>query len=54
MEWVGRPRTTGFRSFNWRLDMISFRRNMCKMAGKAYVEDKLVTAAEFTAMVVDR
>jgi UDP-3-O-[3-hydroxymyristoyl] N-acetylglucosamine deacetylase/3-hydroxyacyl-[acyl-carrier-protein] dehydratase len=36
------------------LEMISFRRNTCKMTGSAYVSDKVVTSAEFMAMVVDR
>lgn len=36
------------------LEMISFRRNTCKMSGAAYVDDKVVTSAEFMAMVVDR
>jgi UDP-3-O-[3-hydroxymyristoyl] N-acetylglucosamine deacetylase/3-hydroxyacyl-[acyl-carrier-protein] dehydratase len=38
----------------FELDMISFRRNTCKMTGNAYVGDILVANAEFMAMVVDR
>lgn len=38
----------------FELEMISFRRNTCKMTGNAYVGDSLVANAEFMAMVVDR
>ncbi len=38
----------------FELEMQAFRRNTCKMTGKAYVEDKLVASADFMAMVVDR
>ncbi|MFH2049443.1 MAG: bifunctional UDP-3-O-[3-hydroxymyristoyl] N-acetylglucosamine deacetylase/3-hydroxyacyl-ACP dehydratase [bacterium] len=38
----------------FELTMGSFRRNICKMAGKAYVEDGLVAEADFMAMVIER
>jgi UDP-3-O-[3-hydroxymyristoyl] N-acetylglucosamine deacetylase/3-hydroxyacyl-[acyl-carrier-protein] dehydratase len=38
----------------FELEMISFRRNTCKMTGNAFVGDTLVANAEFMAMVVDR
>lgn len=38
----------------FELEMISFRRNTCKMKGSAYVDDTLVANAEFMAMVMDR
>ena len=38
----------------FELTMNSFRRNICKMSGKAIVDDKVVASAEFMAMVVDR
>ena len=36
------------------IEMISFKRSMIKMAGKAYVESKLVAEGVFTAVVVDK
>jgi len=36
------------------LEMIQFRRNVCRMRGKAFVEDTLVAEAELMATVVDR
>jgi len=36
------------------LNMIFFRRGICKMAGKALVGDALVAEAELTAKVLDR
>ena len=36
------------------LQMQTFRRNTCKMTGKAYVGDKVVANADFMAMVMDR
>ncbi|MFQ5608351.1 MAG: 3-hydroxyacyl-ACP dehydratase FabZ, partial [Candidatus Zixiibacteriota bacterium] len=36
------------------LDLISFRRNMVKMSGQAFVGDTVVTSADFMALVVDR
>ncbi len=36
------------------LDMHSFRHSICKMSGKAYVDDNLVASADFKAMVMDR
>ncbi len=36
------------------IDMHSFRHSICKMSGKAFVDDRLVTSAEFKAMVMDR
>jgi len=38
----------------FELQMISFRRMTCKMAGEAYVDGELVASAEFLAMVRDR
>lgn len=38
----------------FELTMKSFRRNTCKMTGKAYVGDKLVANADFMAMIRDR
>ncbi len=38
----------------FELEMISFRRSTCKMAGKAFVEGKLVTEATLLAAVVER
>ena len=38
----------------FELDMLKFRRSYCKMAGKAFVGDDLVTEAELMAAVVDR
>ncbi|MCS7297352.1 MAG: bifunctional UDP-3-O-[3-hydroxymyristoyl] N-acetylglucosamine deacetylase/3-hydroxyacyl-ACP dehydratase [Bacteroidia bacterium] len=36
----------------FKLDMLQLRRGICKMAGKAYVDDKLVCEAELTASLV--
>lgn len=38
----------------FELEMLSFRRNTCRMQGKAYVDDNLVTEATLLAVVVDR
>jgi len=38
----------------FELEFVTFRRNTCKMEGKAYVDGKLVTEASLTAVVVDR
>ncbi|MCS6789358.1 MAG: bifunctional UDP-3-O-[3-hydroxymyristoyl] N-acetylglucosamine deacetylase/3-hydroxyacyl-ACP dehydratase [Bacteroidia bacterium] len=38
----------------FRLDMLQLKRGICKMAGKAYVEDKLVCEAELTASLVPK
>ncbi len=38
----------------FELEMLSLKRTTCKMAGKAYVDNKLVASAEFMAMVVDK
>ncbi len=38
----------------FELEMTAFRRNTCKMSGKAYIDDGLVASADFMAMVVDR
>ncbi|MCS7162105.1 MAG: bifunctional UDP-3-O-[3-hydroxymyristoyl] N-acetylglucosamine deacetylase/3-hydroxyacyl-ACP dehydratase [Bacteroidia bacterium] len=38
----------------FRLDMLQLRRGICKMAGKAFVEDKLVCEAELTASLVPK
>lgn len=36
------------------LDLVSFRRNTCKMSGSAFVGETLVASADFLAVVVDR
>jgi UDP-3-O-[3-hydroxymyristoyl] N-acetylglucosamine deacetylase/3-hydroxyacyl-[acyl-carrier-protein] dehydratase len=46
-----RPVTPGDQLI-FRLDLLQIRRGICKMAGKAYVEDKLVCEAELTASLV--
>jgi 3-hydroxymyristoyl/3-hydroxydecanoyl-(acyl carrier protein) dehydratase len=38
----------------FELDMLSFRRNTCRMYGKSYVDDTLVAEATFMAAVIDR
>lgn len=38
----------------FELEMVKYRRSICKMAGKAYVTDDLVCEAELMAAVVDR
>ena len=38
----------------FELDMIRYRRSICKMAGKAFVDDELVCEAELSAAVIDR
>ena len=38
----------------FELEMLSFRRNVCRMQGKTYVDDTLVTEATFMATVIDR
>ncbi|MBD3257055.1 bifunctional UDP-3-O-[3-hydroxymyristoyl] N-acetylglucosamine deacetylase/3-hydroxyacyl-ACP dehydratase [candidate division GN15 bacterium] len=38
----------------FELEMRAFRRNTCKMSGEAFVDDQVVTSADFMAMVVDR
>ncbi|HVP07657.1 MAG TPA: bifunctional UDP-3-O-[3-hydroxymyristoyl] N-acetylglucosamine deacetylase/3-hydroxyacyl-ACP dehydratase [Candidatus Acidoferrum sp.] len=38
----------------FELEMVTFRRNTCKMTGNAYVGDTLVANADFMAMVMDR
>jgi len=38
----------------FELEMKAFRRSICKMAGKAFVGDKLAAEANFMAMVTDR
>lgn len=38
----------------FELEMHAFRRNACKMSGRAFVEDTEVAGADFMAMVVDR
>lgn len=38
----------------FKLDMLQLRRGICKMAGKAYVDDKLVCEAELTASLVPK
>ncbi|PKK84087.1 MAG: UDP-3-O-[3-hydroxymyristoyl] N-acetylglucosamine deacetylase [candidate division Zixibacteria bacterium HGW-Zixibacteria-1] len=41
-------------TLRFELEMLMFRRNTCKMAGKTYVGDKLVAEAELKAMIVER
>jgi UDP-3-O-[3-hydroxymyristoyl] N-acetylglucosamine deacetylase/3-hydroxyacyl-[acyl-carrier-protein] dehydratase len=38
----------------FKLDLLQIRRGICKMAGKAYVEDKLVCEADLTASLVPK
>jgi len=38
----------------FELEMLSFRRNACRMQGKAYVDDNLVAEATLMAVVIDR
>ena len=38
----------------FEVEMLSFRRNTCRMQGKAFVEDALVTEATLMAVVVDK
>ncbi|MEW6411823.1 MAG: bifunctional UDP-3-O-[3-hydroxymyristoyl] N-acetylglucosamine deacetylase/3-hydroxyacyl-ACP dehydratase [Candidatus Zixiibacteriota bacterium] len=38
----------------FELEMHAFRRNTCKMSGKAFVGEDLVAGADFMAMVMDR
>ena len=35
-------------------EVVLFRRNVCKLRGKAFVEDQLVASAEFTSMLVKK
>jgi 3-hydroxymyristoyl/3-hydroxydecanoyl-(acyl carrier protein) dehydratase len=36
------------------VEMLSFKRSMIKIAGKAFVDGKMVAQGTFMAMVVDR
>ncbi|MBI5867206.1 MAG: bifunctional UDP-3-O-[3-hydroxymyristoyl] N-acetylglucosamine deacetylase/3-hydroxyacyl-ACP dehydratase [candidate division Zixibacteria bacterium] len=38
----------------FEVDMLSFRRGMCKIAGRAFVDDNLVTEATMMAMLMER
>ena len=38
----------------FEVDMITFRRGMCKIAGRAFVEDALVTEATMMAMLMEK
>lgn len=38
----------------FELEMLTFRRNTCKMVGQALVDEQVVASAEFMAMVMDR
>jgi UDP-3-O-[3-hydroxymyristoyl] N-acetylglucosamine deacetylase/3-hydroxyacyl-[acyl-carrier-protein] dehydratase len=38
----------------FRLELLSSKRNICKMRGKAYVDDALVCEAEMTASLVKK
>ena len=38
----------------FELEMLSFRRNTCRMQGKAFVDDNVVTEATLMAAVVDK
>jgi UDP-3-O-[3-hydroxymyristoyl] N-acetylglucosamine deacetylase/3-hydroxyacyl-[acyl-carrier-protein] dehydratase len=48
-----RPVTPGDQ-LRFELEMNAFRRGTCKMAGKVFVQDKLVASAEFMAQIMDR
>lgn len=41
-------------SILFKLDMVAFKRNICKMKGEGYVDGKLVCSAELTAAFVPR
>jgi UDP-3-O-[3-hydroxymyristoyl] N-acetylglucosamine deacetylase/3-hydroxyacyl-[acyl-carrier-protein] dehydratase len=38
----------------FEVDMVTFRRGMCKIAGRAFVEDNLVTEATMMAMLMEK
>lgn len=38
----------------FEVEMLTFRRGMCKIAGKAYVDDQLVTEATMMAMLMEK
>ncbi len=38
----------------FEVDMVTFRRGMCKIAGKAYVDNELVTEATMMAMLMEK
>jgi 3-hydroxymyristoyl/3-hydroxydecanoyl-(acyl carrier protein) dehydratase len=38
----------------FELDMVKYRRSICKMVGKGYVGDAVVVEAELSAAVVER
>jgi 3-hydroxymyristoyl/3-hydroxydecanoyl-(acyl carrier protein) dehydratase len=38
----------------FEVDMLSFRRGMCKIQGQAFVDDGLVTEATMMAMLMER
>jgi 3-hydroxymyristoyl/3-hydroxydecanoyl-(acyl carrier protein) dehydratase len=38
----------------FEVEFVTFRRNTCKIAGKAYVDGKLVTEATMMATVMDK
>ncbi|MFQ5750579.1 MAG: 3-hydroxyacyl-ACP dehydratase FabZ, partial [bacterium] len=38
----------------FEMEMVKFRRSICKMTGKAFVDGKLVCEAELSAAVVDK
>ena len=38
----------------FEVDMVTFRRGLCKIAGKAYVDDELVTEATMMAMLMEK
>ncbi|HSG10072.1 MAG TPA: UDP-3-O-acyl-N-acetylglucosamine deacetylase [Longimicrobiales bacterium] len=48
-----RPVTPGD-TLVFELEMVQFRRHTCKMHGKAFVEDQLVSEADFMARIVDK
>jgi UDP-3-O-[3-hydroxymyristoyl] N-acetylglucosamine deacetylase/3-hydroxyacyl-[acyl-carrier-protein] dehydratase len=48
-----RPVTPGD-TLRFELEMLAYRRNTCKMKGKAFVGENLTAEAELMAMVVDR
>ncbi len=48
-----RPVMPGDQLF-FKLEMLNLRRNICKMMGRAYVNDSLVCEAELTASLIRR
>ena len=38
----------------FEVDMVTFRRGMCKIAGRAFVDENLVTEATMMAMLMEK